>query len=100
MQAADYLIGKPGPGSLSEALLMGLPVIVSSNACTLPQERYNAIWVRERGFGIVLRSFRQIAAAVEELLAPANYARFRANASVGHENRAVFEIPEILEGLM
>jgi 1,2-diacylglycerol 3-beta-galactosyltransferase len=42
MQLADYFIGKPGPGSISEAVLMGLPVIVQRNAWTLPQERYNA----------------------------------------------------------
>src|SRR5579883_1270405 len=48
MQLADYFIGKPGPGSISEAVAMRLPVIVESNAWTLPQERYNAVWVREQ----------------------------------------------------
>ena len=51
MQLADYFIGKPGPGSVSEALAMKLPVIVESNAWTLPQERYNGEWVRERASG-------------------------------------------------
>ena len=37
MQLADYFIGKPGPGSISEAVAMRLPVIVESNAWTLPQ---------------------------------------------------------------
>ena len=49
MQLADYFIGKPGPGSISEAVAMRLPVIVERNAWTLPQERYNADWVRETG---------------------------------------------------
>ncbi len=44
LQLADYFIGKPGPGSLSEALRMGLPVITASGAGTMPQERYNARW--------------------------------------------------------
>jgi 1,2-diacylglycerol 3-beta-galactosyltransferase len=44
MQAADFFIGKPGPGSISEALQMRLPVVVESNAWTMPQERYNAAW--------------------------------------------------------
>ncbi len=65
MQLADYFIGKPGPGSLSEAAAMRLPVIVEQNAWTLPQERYNAEWVREQGIGIVLRNFRLIAQTVE-----------------------------------
>ena len=96
MQLADYFIGKPGPGSLSEAAAMHLPVIVERNAWTLPQERYNTEWVREQGIGIVLRSFRDVGEAVRELLDPAAYARYRA-ATERIQNRAVFEIPEILE---
>ena len=49
MQLADYFIGKPGPGSISEAVAMQLPVIVERNAWTLPQERYNADWVTRAG---------------------------------------------------
>jgi 1,2-diacylglycerol 3-beta-galactosyltransferase len=96
MQLADYFIGKPGPGSISEAVAMHLPVIVERNLFTLPQERYNAEWVREQGVGIVLPSFREIARAVDELLEPSAYARFRAATERQH-NRAVFEIPDILE---
>jgi 1,2-diacylglycerol 3-beta-galactosyltransferase len=98
MQLADYFIGKPGPGSISEAVAMRLPVIVELNARTLPQERYNAQWVREMGVGTVLPDFRGIARAVDELLAPAAFQRFR-EATGRLENRAVFEIPGILEGI-
>jgi len=99
MQLADYFIGKPGPGSISEAVFMHLPVIVARNSWTLPQERYNADWVRERGVGMVLPNFRRIADAVDKLLEPIAYDRFRA-ATEKLENRAVFEIPEILERLV
>ncbi len=60
MQLADFFIGKPGPGSISEAVAMGLPVIVETNAWTLPQERFNAVWVEEQGVGIALHSFFQL----------------------------------------
>ena len=96
MQLADYFIGKPGPGSISEAVAMRLPVIVERNAWTLPQERYNADWVREMGVGIVLPNFRGIARAVEELLEASAYQQFR-DATARLVNRAVFEIPDILE---
>jgi 1,2-diacylglycerol 3-beta-galactosyltransferase len=96
MRLADYFIGKPGPGSISEAVAMGLPVIVERNAWTLPQERYNADWVREQGAGIVLPNFRGIGRAVEDLLEPSSYERFR-EATQKTQNRAVFEIPGILE---
>ena len=96
MQLADYFIGKPGPGSISEAVAMHLPVIVERNAWTLPQERYNTEWAREQGVGIVLPNFRGIAAAVDQLLEPSVYPRYRA-ATERLQNRAVFEIPEMLE---
>src|SRR5258706_9440518 len=99
MRLADFFIGKPGPGSLSEALAMKLPVIVERNAWTLPQERYNAEWIVNHQAGIVLPNFRGIAAAVGELLEPGNYARFRAGAEA-RNNRAVFEIPDILEKIL
>jgi hypothetical protein len=99
MRLADYFIGKPGPGSISEAVQMRLPVIVERNHWTLPQERYNADWVLEQGVGMVLRDFRRIAEAVDALLEPAAHKSFRA-ATERLENRAVFEIPRILEGLL
>src|ERR1039458_5202278 len=49
MALADFFIGKPGPGSISEALQFHLPVIVECNSKTLPQERYNAEWVTDNG---------------------------------------------------
>jgi hypothetical protein len=99
MQLADFFIGKPGPGSVSEALAMKLPVIVECNAWTLPQERYNAEWVLEKQVGIVLRNFRKIDEAVARLIEPAALARYRANAAALN-NRAVFEIPGILEKIL
>jgi Glycosyltransferase family 28 C-terminal domain/Monogalactosyldiacylglycerol (MGDG) synthase len=99
MHLSDFFIGKPGPGSISEAIAMGLPVVVERNAWTLPQERYNADWIREKGLGVVLKSFRDIEAGLRELLEPANLDRYRRNAAA-IENRAVFEIPEILEQLL
>jgi 1,2-diacylglycerol 3-beta-galactosyltransferase len=96
MQLADFFIGKPGPGSVSEALAMRLPVIVECNAWTLPQERYNADWIVEKQVGLVLRSFDKIDAAVTRLIEPSALDRYRTNAAA-LQNKAVFEIPEILE---
>ncbi len=99
MHVSDFMIGKPGPGSISEALAMHLPVIVERNAWTLPQERYNADFVRETEVGLVLDNFTGIAGAIEQMLEPERFARFRTNAAAMH-NRAVFEIPETLEKLL
>jgi UDP-N-acetylglucosamine:LPS N-acetylglucosamine transferase len=47
MRMGDFFIGKPGPGSLSEALQCGLPVVADAQtASTMPQERFNTEWVQ------------------------------------------------------
>ncbi len=96
MALADFFIGKPGPGSISEALQFHLPVIVECNSGTLPQERYNAEWVTEKGYGIVVPSFKRIAPAVQRLLESATFREFRLQVNQ-YCNRALFEVPLILE---
>jgi Glycosyltransferase family 28 C-terminal domain len=99
MRAADFLIGKPGPGSIAEAMVRKLPVLIECNAWTLPQERYNAEWVTEKRVGIVLKSFDEIVEGVQEILEPAKLAEFRRNVAALN-NRAVFEIPDMLAKLL
>jgi hypothetical protein len=99
MRAADFLIGKPGPGSIAEAMVRKLPVLIECNSWTLPQERFNAEWVAEKRVGIVLHSFREVVSGVQRILDPATLAEFRKNVGA-LDNRAIFEIPEILDKLL
>ncbi len=99
MHLSDFFIGKPGPGSISEAIAMRLPVIIERNAWTLPQERYNADWVLEKGVGLVLPNFRDVEDAVHRLLEPPTWEQCRAGVAAIH-NDAVFEIPDILARLL
>jgi hypothetical protein len=96
MAISDFFIGKPGPGSISEALQFDLPVIVERNSRTMPQERYNTEWVSENRFGIVLPSFAEIASGVDRLLEPASFAAFKGNVRA-YKNRALLEVPVILD---
>ena len=97
MRMADFFIGKPGPGSLSEAVQLELPVIVTRNAWTMPQERWNTDWVRQQGAGLVLRSFRELGGAVGEIIA--HMAAYRERVA-GIANHAVFDVPQILERIL
>jgi 1,2-diacylglycerol 3-beta-galactosyltransferase len=100
MELADFFIGKPGPGSISEALAKRLPVIVQRNVWTLAHERYNADWVEEQGTGLVVKDFAaEIGPAVETLLKPENYQRFRSGAAETR-NMAVFEIADFLDKIL
>lgn len=100
MRLADFFIGKPGPGSLSEAVQTGCPVIVEGNARTMPQERPNLVWVKENGLGIVMRSFRRgMVKAVRHMISDLHtyQANLRSNVPT---NRAVFEVAEILQQVL
>jgi UDP-N-acetylglucosamine:LPS N-acetylglucosamine transferase len=97
MQLSDFFIGKPGPGSISEAIQQRLPVIVVRNAWTMLQERYNADWVEENRVGLVLDSFKDVRIAVAALTA--QMGAYRAGVERIH-NRAIFEIPQILERIL
>src|SRR4029077_7394487 len=80
MHLADFFIGKPGPGSISEALVMGLPVIVEGKARTMVQERNNTEWIERHQFGVVLRSFSEIVSGINQMLDPQRCAHFRSRA--------------------
>lgn len=68
MQAADLLVTKAGPSTVSEALVMGLPMVLSG---ALPgQERPTVDYVVQAGAGVWAPTPGQVASAVRELLAP------------------------------
>jgi len=93
MRLCDFFIGKPGPGSISEAWHCGLPVVTFRNALTLPQERYNTELLEALGAGVVVPDVKALPAAVGRLLAdlPAFQQRVRTI-----QNRAAFEVLDTL----
>jgi 1,2-diacylglycerol 3-beta-galactosyltransferase len=100
MEMSDFFVGKPGPGSVSEALAKRLPVIVQRNAWTMAHERYNTEWIQELGVGMVIANFsRDVAWAVRHLLDRERYAKFRERAAAAH-NVAVYEIPDMLSAIL
>jgi len=88
MSMADVVVGKPGPGVVSEALVLGIPVVVLDHPDhTPPQERSVAAWVQEHGVGVVIKSLDEL----EGALAPT-----RLGVCARHHNTAYVEILEIL----
>jgi hypothetical protein len=63
------------------------------------QERYNTEWIERHQFGVVLRSFGEIVSGINQMLDPQRLAHFRSRAGE-LDNRAVFEIPDMLEALI
>ena len=76
---------------------MGLPVITIKNSLTMPQERYNATWIRENQLGIVVSSISEIKRAVDTLIQ--RLPEFQKRVA-RIENRAVFEVVEALKKII
>jgi 1,2-diacylglycerol 3-beta-galactosyltransferase len=97
LAASDLLVTKPGPGSLCEAIHQRVPVVVSRDIHTIPQERFNTEFVERRGIGVVVRGWREMPAAVLQLARdPARLAAMRAALGALPPNRAVYEVLEIV----
>jgi hypothetical protein len=97
LAASDLLVTKPGPGSLSEAFHQRVPVVVTRNIHTIPQERFNADFVRERGLGLVVSRIRDIPDAALRLFRDgAGRAAIRERLAALPENRAVYEVVDII----
>jgi 1,2-diacylglycerol 3-beta-galactosyltransferase len=97
LAASDVLVTKPGPGSLSEAFHQRVPVVVTRNRHTIPQERFNTDLVRDRGLGLVVSHWREIPAAVVRLHRDApGRAAIRERLAALPGNRAVYEVIEVI----
>jgi hypothetical protein len=100
LAASDLLVTKPGPGSLSEAFHQRVPVVVTRNLHTIPQERFNTDFVRDRGLGLVVSHWREIPAAVLGLHRDApERAAIRGRLAALPENRAVYEVIDVVAGV-
>lgn len=99
MQAADFMVGKPGPASISEAVASNLPPVVLANRGMLPQERYNAVWLEEQELGVACRSWKKIGPAVRDAIDIKREPSFQTKCETVR-NRAAPEIVAILDSLL
>lgn len=92
---SDFLVGKPGPGTISEALVAGiLPMVDAGQA--LPQERYNLDWLKQHQKGRVFKSIRELMGLIRDF-EPSSHGRPGKRGGREALNQAVFQIPKIVE---
>jgi len=99
MHASDCIVTKAGPGTMAEAFICGLPIILSGY---IPgQERGNIDFVKVQGAGIYIPEPRSIAQTVARWFGPEAEARLRLaqNARALGKPRATEEIVRSLAQL-
>jgi 1,2-diacylglycerol 3-beta-galactosyltransferase len=93
---ADLFVGKAGPQSISEALALGLPLLIDEWR-VLPQERALTRWVKRSAGGA---TFRRPAQFVREVQALAARPGSGSAPEVARRNTAAGDILRIVEALL
>ncbi|MHB9025371.1 MAG: MGDG synthase family glycosyltransferase [Armatimonadota bacterium] len=97
MSAADLLITKPGPGSIMEAVIKELPLVLDATTEPMPQERGNLSFALEQGIAREITSYRRLPRLIERLLTnPREYERIRDNMRKLKNEEGIFDVVETL----
>lgn len=94
---SDIFVGKPGPGCVSEALSMGLSLLLD-RTMALPQEKPVLAWVRRAGAGETFSGMQAFRRALDALLARASGGS--ETRPVPHPNTAAAEIPALFADIL
>jgi UDP-N-acetylglucosamine:LPS N-acetylglucosamine transferase len=92
---ADFVIGKPGTMTITEALITRTPLIAIESRGMKPVQHGNEDWVRERGTGIIVEGLDKLAQAVIEVSTSRSYLH-RAEQEF---HRGVFEATDLISSL-
>lgn len=94
MNQCDFLIGKPGPGIISEAVHSYLPILLDNHQVMI-QEHYNLEWVKDHGIGTDadILNIKQL----YDFISALNYMKSN---TYNINNQGIHEIPAILKDLV
>lgn len=98
MRAADLLITKAGPGTITEAAVMGLPMVISG---AIPfQESPNTRYIVQQGAGVSAPGPRRVAEAVESIFSDDGGRLRRMSEGVSRLARpdAIWQIADAIKG--
>lgn len=96
MQIADFLVGKPGPGTIMEGIALGLPVLLDTSH-VMPHEEDNALWVAQHNWGLPFNTAQQLQACIQNF----NESDSRpTNNRTRFDNRAVYEVAGLVEQIL
>ncbi|KAA8495782.1 Monogalactosyldiacylglycerol synthase 3, chloroplastic [Porphyridium purpureum] len=97
MQCADVVLGKPGPGIVSEAMVTRKPVVLfCPDSSVMPQEREVMRWVVQNRVGVVVHNLLELEALSNNL---SRISELQTNVNALPANRAVFEVSNLVMDL-
>jgi UDP-N-acetylglucosamine:LPS N-acetylglucosamine transferase len=97
LQMADFFIGKPGPGSCTEAIISHLPCFVYAPSSCLLQEKEVKEWIIQNKFGTSFDSIQSTRERFSYFMK--NFKEYKKNVKK-YKNNAVFEAKAFLCSLI
>ncbi|MEO8394997.1 MAG: hypothetical protein ABI700_18520 [Chloroflexota bacterium] len=94
---ADFLIGKPGSMTLTEALVTETPFIFIKARALAPVQRGNERWILDHETGVRANRVRVLTPAVQQVLNDTQHYRRQAEQ---HYHRGVFDAAAVIAQLM
>jgi UDP-N-acetylglucosamine:LPS N-acetylglucosamine transferase len=68
MAVSDLIITKPGPGTITEAMAMRLPILIDSTTPILSWEKANIDLIMNYGIGDFIEDFEEVEPLIREFL--------------------------------
>ena len=97
MTAADVMITKPGPGSIMEAVVKELPLILDAVTEPMPQEKGNLDFAVQNGIAIKLTNYRHLPQIIERLITDQQeYQQLKSNMHAIKREQAIFDVAETI----
>ncbi len=101
MTAADLMITKPGPGSIMEAVVKELPLLLDSVTKPMPQEQGNLAFAEAQGIALPITRYIDLPNMVDLLMHDANaYGSMQAAMRRMKNADAIFEVADALLALL
>ena len=98
MHLSDFLIGKPGPGTIMEGSAAGLPLLLDGQRVII-HESQNIAWVERQGLGVSFRDMGQLCAHIQTLISSPEDHPLKTQGQI-YENRAIEEFPGVIEAIV
>lgn len=85
---SKLIVGKPGPGVISEALFLNKYLLMELNSKTLLQERFNARWVADQGCGRLFKNEEELVSNIKLFL----QSEIRMQAVINNSNEKITQL--------
>lgn len=96
MSITDFLVGKPGPGTIMESIALGLPLFLDTSH-VMPHESNNAPWVEQQSLGVSFKTAKELSLCMRTVKSGS---RPTVDNQATPTNKAVYEVSDLVDEIL